>query len=274
MDSEPTHPIVADAPRTDDTLRTASRDSQDSIPSTPNSHAKHITDTEENLRQPHLQTPEEMPASYGLSFENRPPSHLEPNVAAALPSFLSKNGMPGSPNSIDNSDLEPGTLPRYRRSASSENLQNFTIGCGASFLGETSELLLGNPSSYMMDDTSTHPDDEHQQQQQNHDEHHQQQQSHVRERTGSTDAASSHYTTTAPTLMTSSFDGGVDFRTGLSGHRGLNRAKKGPTPRGPVRMMSEHRGIARIRPLRRNSPSSPSLGPRFMPVQEKGSSGS
>ncbi|GAX13746.1 hypothetical protein FisN_30Lh032 [Fistulifera solaris] len=59
---------------------------------------------------------------------------------------------------------------------------------------------------------------------------------------------------------TSSFDG-IDFRTGLSGHRVLSVGKSGGshTPRVRMRMMmSQHRGIPNSRPYRRSSNPPPS----------------
>ncbi len=48
------------------------------------------------------------------------------------------------------------------------------------------------------------------------------------------------------TLRSGSFDGPINFRTGMSGHTGLSlsRKKSSPMSRPHIRMMSEHRGIA------------------------------
>lgn len=52
--------------------------------------------------------------------------------------------------------------------------------------------------------------------------------------------------TSGDTLRSGSFDGPINFRTGMSGHTGLNvsRKKSSPMSRPHIRMMSEHRGIA------------------------------
>ena len=65
-------------------------------------------------------------------------------------------------------------------------------------------------------------------------------------------------------LRSGSFDG-VNFRTGMSGHRGLNqsRARNSPLTRTNFRMMSEHRGIGttRISPhLQRRTPHTDTVG--------------
>jgi len=149
---------------------------------------------------------------------------------------------PFSPNSIDNADLGAVGLPAYRRNAGLDDGDFY--GCGAaSFLGNHVRLFPGTqqPESPMRNADGNEN----------------------RLRTTSHDG---HFGLT-PTL-TSSFDT-VDFRTGLSGHRGLNNAKKSHPGYSPNTrsggssgrlMMSEHRGIGRARgPLNRsaasNSPS-------------------
>lgn len=51
----------------------------------------------------------------------------------------------------------------------------------------------------------------------------------------------------------------IDFRTGFSGHIALNRARRNVVhqKRSEIRMMGEHRGIAPIKNMRKNGPSSP-----------------
>ena len=172
---------------------------------------------------------------------------------------------PHSPASIDNSDLMmyPGpAMPRYDRSVSFEEQENYqptrtsAFGCGVglSFAGDDEIIHRPEPSPPSWG------------------------RSHMR-----TGRESDHSSLT-PSL-TSSFDG-VDFRTGLSGHRGLSHARKlqnSPKPRVQIRMMGEHRGLGHVRTSQRgtgyssashmtileHSPSSrphsavPALGPRF-----------
>jgi hypothetical protein len=59
-------------------------------------------------------------------------------------------------------------------------------------------------------------------------------------------AANANPTPGDSTLRSGSFDGPINFRTGMSGHTGLNvsRKKNSPLSRPSIRMMSEHRGIA------------------------------
>lgn len=115
------------------------------------------------------------------------------------------------------------SLPTYRRSNSNDALHNVGFGCDA-FLGESAQQLFGmelvNNSGPMLHSASHDSD---------------------RRRYSAEDH---HY---VPAL-TSSFDT-VDFRTGMSCHRGLQtNARHSPTPRGRGLshryMMSEHRGIA------------------------------
>ena len=134
---------------------------------------------------------------------------------------------PHSPASIDNSDLMmmPGpAMPRYGRSVSFEEQENHQplgsgFSCGVGLALESSEGFIHRPQPRSTNFNRTYP------------------------------RASSASDPSAVSL-TASFDG-VDFRTGLSGHRGLSHARKlqnSPKPRSQIMMMSEHRGIAHIRP--------------------------
>jgi hypothetical protein len=74
----------------------------------------------------------------------------------------------------------------------------------------------------------------------------------------------------SPVFRTASFDNGVNFRTGMSGHRGLNQTRKkgassSPSARREVRMMSVHSGIGASRGTnRRAETQSNSLGTRVL----------
>jgi hypothetical protein len=61
----------------------------------------------------------------------------------------------------------------------------------------------------------------------------------------------------SPVFRTASFDNGVNFRTGMSGHRGLNQTRKkgasSPSARREVRMMSVHSGIGVSRGTNNNN---------------------
>jgi hypothetical protein len=60
-------------------------------------------------------------------------------------------------------------------------------------------------------------------------------------------------------LRSGSFDG-INFRTGMSGHRGLNQINKNSSPiaRREIRMMSSTRGIANVRGSLKRRPNPPS----------------
>ena len=133
-----------------------------------------------------------------------------------------------SDHSVDNNDLVSVGLPAYRRNTSLED----SFGCGAtSFLGFSSIAQTESPSRFSDGNEN-------------------------RLRSSSADVEGGGNLMLTPTL-TSSFDA-IDFRTGMSGHRGLTNAKKNaamhsPGARRSIMMMSEHRGIGRVRgPLNRS----------------------
>lgn len=241
LESDPTHPVISEPPVREDILYSASKDASDtSGPRTPtfDDHSNQL-----------LQTPEKMPSGESLTL---------PASAETYPGdenrYADRASYPRSPNSIDNSELLANGLPTYRRTVSEDDLDQLVFGCGAAFLGRSTGLFSANNTS-ITSDTEQEMD-----------------LLNLRPRNRAAETDQSLMMHAAPTL-TSSFDG-IDFRTGLSGHRGLTNTKSktgsSPTPRGrQVRMMmSEHRGIARVRgpPARRDSPTgAPALGPRFSP---------
>lgn len=240
MTAEPTHPVIKQAPKADDIYRTDSNDSIEARPDTPSDNLKqHRGDASHCSHDSLLQTPEAPTTGF-------PRFVIEADYDTAIPLFCHSNPLPGSPVSIDNADIANSNLPRYRRSNSNEDLHPLSLGCGTGLLGETSEIFassLGRPEITR--------DEENQ-----------------RERTNSYNShdashSSFNYQQYGTPTLTSSFDC-IDFRTGLSGHRALTSAHKwqNGAPRRQIRMMGEHRGIARIRQVRRTSPqSSPSFCP-------------
>ena len=154
--------------------------------------------------------------------------------------FLQGTGRrePHSPASIDNADimmLPAGpAMPRYGQSVSFEEQENHqpfgssAFGCGVGLSLEGAEELMHPPQAPVARGSGA-----------------------PHFRGNPADTSTSNLT---PSL-TSSFDG-VDFRTGLSGHRGLSHARKlhnSPRPmlqRSQIRMMGEHRGIAHVRSRR------------------------
>jgi hypothetical protein len=151
-----------------------------------------------------------------------------------------------SPNSIDNSDLGAG-LPTYRMDAST--FDDTAYGCGVAFLGTTFPFGESNPDAEnqtcntLLPGLSYYSDSEHNKS------------SRVRsnsvENNHDIPQSHQHHHHWQPTV-TASFDT-IDFRTGMSGHRGLNNAKRlgqphhySPTTRTRY-MMSGHRGIGGTR---------------------------
>lgn len=230
-EKEPTYPIVSEPPKPEQQMfiEQANRGSPATAePTTPNSR----------LSQPVLRTPDDgMRSDFFLDdVPNSGGCGLDPRVNG-MPSFRAR--IPGSPCSIDNADLGPSQFPGYRRSNSSEDVA--AMGCGASFLEETSHLFGGGQYREERQEAlhrtlARSAEDS------------------AIQRTNSVIESSA---TMPPSLASqqpsSSFD--LDFRTGLSGHGALTTTKRRAKPRHNMRLMSEHRGIARIRPMR--SPPSP-----------------
>jgi hypothetical protein len=156
-------------------------------------------------------------------------------------------------------DVQSAGLPRYRINSDDDlhGLHGLTwgFGCGTTLFGE--RLLehdndSGNIMQLSFDDSLVED--------------------------GATIGAQSRGSSTAHTvtgaesyaqaespLRSGSFDGPINFRTGMSGHRGLNqtRSKASPLARPEIRMMrmSEHRGIASMR----GAPASTNLKRRTTP---------
>jgi len=223
--NKPNHPIVSEAPKAEEQLFVPVENNTSNEAREPTTPTGKSTDSpsKDYARTPG--TPDQSPDS-GVTFNTvREISH----PAATFPF---------SPNSIDNADLSGVGLPAYRRNTSLDYADSF--GCGAtSFLG-THVFSDGEQAASPLRFTDGNEN---------------------RLRASSADGEGGHtqpYLVLTPTL-TSSFDT-VDFRTGLSGHRGLTNAKKsnvGNSPnntrRGRMMMMSEHRGIGRVRgPLNRS----------------------
>jgi len=252
----PSFPIISELPKCDDILHpTTSKDQDD------DQHALH-----------HPHTPPSDHNAASSAGQHKTPHRTPPSTETELGSIENRlaffgltNLYPSSPNSIDNSDLPAPTLPNYRHTRDDDELNHFAIGCGAAFIGQTATASLFGESSTPRNDLLAGTTRE----------------SCTAEgraigpsRPRDAESPNHHFMMPDGPTLTSSFDT-VDFRTGMSGHRGLNHTKPGhsPTPRGYTRlMMSEHRGIGRVRgPSRRQVPASaPSLGPRFSPLPHNG----
>lgn len=276
LEKEPCHPVIVELP--DHALSSNSRDSDSSQPLTPTGDDRHKENA--SLRTPDKSMRINRDSSLELPGQDgSPASALSDNNGGYRSGNRPSPACPRSPSSIDNADIARSGIPGYRRAVSEDDLDSLSIGCGVALMGQGSGLWgTGpepweggtNPGLLRSGEQPQHPssDDGNPS-------------TRVRPRT-MTDSLMMHAT---PTL-TSSFDG-IDFRTGLSGHRGLSNAAKpghSPTPHGrQVRfMMSQHCGIGRVRPVpqanqrSRNSPTStsqsersaasaPSFGPRFSP---------
>ena len=152
--------------------------------------------------------------------------------------------IPPSPNSIDNSDLLRG-IPTYRRADDEGDLHHLVFGCGSSSALLDSDELLGeeltnaSEAFHLRARPRVH--------------HHHDILSPARS-TGSSD-----YFQSLQSTPSSSFDG-VNWRTGMSGHRALGSSRSHSywQPQRHIRMMSEHRGIAPARGRRQSPTSSPS----------------
>lgn len=183
---------------------------------------------------------------------------------------------PPSPNSIDNSEISnldataPG-MPRYRRN-SDDDLNAFAYGCGSALFGKDFLNFGEEPRvglSFDSLDSSSGPrpqprlptSSSSSQPQRSSPVQQIQRQTQV-----------SDFMSAATPILSSSFDA-VDWRTGMSGHRGLSKTSpraNSTITRASIRMMSEHRGAGSVRSSRQsNSPtSSPSFGPPFATAKE------
>jgi hypothetical protein len=227
---ESNYPVVAEAPKIE--LSPSHGKDNAAEPITP----KAITKQNDNF-QTFLRTPEASPDNV-LNLTGRSPDLRD----------YENTGFPFSPNSIDNADLCGPGLPGYRSRGGASFDDAYGYGCGAVLFAPTSvlgpsdnDLIEGNPSSGARGFGTKSSGG-----------------GGARSRSHSPDAGHQH-PGLGPTL-TSSFDT-IDFRTGMSGHRGLSHTAKltpghSPVLRGSSLRMSEHRGIARVRgPLQRSSAS-------------------
>lgn len=272
MEKEPCHPVVVSPTPDYNALSSESKDSESTQPLTPTAGEDRYNENSAALRTPDYVRDN----SLSLPGNGSPTTALSDNNNRRSGARTGNSPhCPRSPNSIDNADIERSGMPGYRRAVSEDDLDHLAFGCGAAILGQNS--ISGLWGEYSASPTNSpgilQPEEGQQQDQHNPS-------TSLRPRT-MTDTLLMH---AAPTL-TSSFDG-IDFRTGLSGHRGLSNATKqhgsSPTPRGrQVRlMMSAHNGISRLRAIpqrpgsgRQNSPTGsqqgstggPSFAPRFSP---------
>lgn len=165
--------------------------------------------------------------------------HSSPNY---MPSPPNSCPMPGHLHHHELShpfiDGEPAGLPRYRVN-SEDDIHGlpWTFGCGSTLFGERlieHECDPGQGLALSFDDTLVEGT--------------------LATRNGTgrslaarTIAANANLTPgDSHSLRSGSFDGPINFRTGMSGHTGLSlsRKKSSPLSRPNIRMMSEHRGIA------------------------------
>ena len=220
--NEPSYPVISEVPNRQDRrfLPVGIKETRD--PTTPT--GKSI----DSASKDYVRTPDMSPDS-GVIFSTIP------QIAHPTATF------PFSPDSVDNADLGGVGLPAYRRYTSLED----SFGCGAaSFLGTNVGIFSEAEQTWSPLRFSDGNEN--------------------RLRSSSADGDGGSNLMLTPTL-TSSFDS-INFRTGMSGHRGLSNAKKSnnivhsPGARRGVMMMSEHRGIGRVRgPLNRSgAPNTPS----------------
>jgi len=135
-------------------------------------------------------------------------------------------------------DNRSAGLPRYRMNSADDDLHGlfWTFDCGSALFGER---LIGNDTERVVfdgfDDSSLVDDRRNEGMPSRQ----------AITPTGTSSGAQTH--ADFPLRRGGSFDG-VNFRTGMSGHRGLTQARTNPktTARPQIRMMSEHRGVARV----------------------------
>lgn len=175
----------------------------------------------------------------------RTPAQRTPPADQYLHSPAHSCPMPGTTSSLLEHGLphpfmdgEPAGLPRYRVNTDDDlhGLQ-WSFGCGSALFGERlieQDCDTRNIMTLSFDDASlveggqTHRN------------------SSAHSIGARTTASAHHLSPGEPSLRSGSFDGPINFRTGMSGHTGLSltRKKSSPLSRPHIRMMSEHRGIA------------------------------
>lgn len=171
------------------------------------------------------------------------PAQQTPPTEAYIDSPAHSCPMPGSVLRHDLAqpfmDGEPAGLPRYRVNSDDDlHVLPWTFGCGSALFGERlieQDCDPGNAMALSFDESLVHS------------------QGTSGDRTNAgrslaarAIAAGANLTPGDSSLRSGSFDGPINFRTGMSGHTGLSlsRKKSSPLSRPHVRMMSEHRGIA------------------------------
>lgn len=184
----------------------------------------HPTSTDQRITEPVLQTPERSSRARHV-FEGCGAANRKEGNSASLSSLSI---------SLDNSDAHR-PFPQHR----SKGRDGASVpGCGTTLLVDTGYLFYYSGSE---DDDNIDTN------------------SNTTRRSG-TDIERTPSLLRTPT-PTSSFDG-INFRTGLSGHRALTIAKTGgqyTPPRGMRLMMSQHRGVTNTRLHRGGPPMPPSL---------------
>lgn len=236
MQVEPEHPVITDIPDlTDDIIE----------PTTPKASGMN-----KELQQPAFGTPNGSPSAAQHSVKKS--TDLSQYQIRPLPHSPSDN------NDVTPEFRAPG-LPAYRtRQVSSFDDESMLAdyGCGAAMLGNSAFRLFASSSTV----AEQHPTQLHENQFSVVAQTNSYGNASGRFRSMSSDA---HHHHNGDLGSTSSFDA-IDFRTGMSGHRGLNKSSTAnstkinstshhyghhsPTPHAGSRfMMSEHRGIARVR---------------------------
>jgi len=167
-----------------------------------------------------------------LGADHLTPAQHTPPYAHYAHSPAHSCPMPGSHLAQPFIDGEPAGLPRYRIT-SDEDIHGlpWTFGCGTTLFGERlieQECDTSNIMSLSFDDGLVDAAGR------------------VAGRSLAARTIAASGALSDGSLRSGSFDGPINFRTGMSGHTGLSlsRKKSSPMSRPHIRMMSEHRGIA------------------------------
>lgn len=217
-----------------------------------------------NLKEPNYPVITDAP-KLEFNSSNSTDSLMDPSTpktaVKTYKEMQSPDFLPFNPHSFDNTDLCGPGLPRYRSSRGAASFDdNFGCGAAGALFDATADLSGSGATALIeggsaaaaaaMRDRNRFGGGAGRQQGGN------------RSRSHSPINGNQHQTGFGGPTLTSSFDT-IDFRTGMSGHRGLNNSKlnagNSPTPRGSFLRMSEHVGIGRVRgPLQRSSASNAS----------------
>lgn len=230
QDRLPDHPVITSPREIEEILI---NDENDATARTPNAPTTPTNQHSLDASSPRL-TGSASSTEVNLGADQLTPAQYTPPLESYIHSPAHSCPMPGPHLVQPFIDGEPTGLPRYRIT-SDDDLHGlpWTFGCGSTLFGERlieQECDTRHIMSLSFDDGLVDSAER------------------VAGRSLAARTIAANANLTDGTLRSGSFDGPINFRTGMSGHTGLSlsRKKSSPMSRPHIRMMSEHRGIAAV----------------------------